>query len=62
MNAQDEALAAFKAVNLLNLIRDLCNWPDYCVLKFTAIQSRHYCDLETESFGIEDLATLCGDD
>lgn len=28
---------------------------DYCVLKFTAIKSRHYCDLKTESFNIEDL-------
>jgi general stress protein 26 len=24
--------------------------PDYCVLKFTAIKGRHYCDLKTESF------------
>lgn len=30
--------------------------PDYCVLKFTAIKGRHYCDLKTESFNIEDLA------
>lgn len=29
--------------------------PDYCVLKFTAIKGRHYCDLKTESFNIEDL-------
>ena len=29
--------------------------PDYCVLKFTAIRGRHYCDLKTESFNIEDL-------
>ena len=29
--------------------------PDYCVLKFTAIKGRYYCDLKTESFGIEDL-------
>ncbi len=29
--------------------------PDYCVLKFTAIKGRHYCDLKTESFDIEDL-------
>ena len=29
--------------------------PDYCVLKFTAIRGRHYCDLKTESFSIEDL-------
>ena len=30
--------------------------PDYCVLKFTAIRGRHYCDLKTESFNVEDLA------
>lgn len=24
--------------------------PDYCVLKFTATQGRHYCDFKTESF------------
>ncbi len=29
--------------------------PDYCVLKFTAIKGRHYCDLKTESFTFEDL-------
>ena len=29
--------------------------PDYCVLKFTAIKGRHYCDLKTESFNVEDL-------
>ena len=29
--------------------------PDYCVLKFTAIKGRYYCDLKTESFDIEDL-------
>ncbi len=29
--------------------------PDYCVLKFTAIKGRHYCDLKTESFNIGDL-------
>lgn len=29
--------------------------PDYCVLKFTAIKGRHYCNLKTESFQIEDL-------
>lgn len=29
--------------------------PDYCVLKFTAIKGRYYCDLKTESFYIEDL-------
>ena len=27
--------------------------PDYCVLKFTAISGRYYCDLNTESFIIE---------
>ena len=27
--------------------------PDYCVLKFTAIKGRYYCDLKTESFEIE---------
>lgn len=26
--------------------------PDYCVLKFTAIKGRHYCDLKTESFNV----------
>lgn len=29
--------------------------PDYCVLKFTAVKGRHYCDLKTESFEIGDL-------
>lgn len=29
--------------------------PDYCVLKFTAIKGRYYCDLKTESFNMEDL-------
>ncbi len=29
--------------------------PDYCVLEFTAIKGRYYCDLRTESFNIEDL-------
>jgi len=24
--------------------------PDYCVLRFTAISGRYYCDLKTESF------------
>jgi len=24
--------------------------PDYCVLRFTAIKGRYYCDLKTESF------------
>lgn len=28
--------------------------PDYCVLKFTAIKGRHYCNLKTESFDVED--------
>lgn len=23
--------------------------PDYCVLRFTAVKARHYCDLRTES-------------
>ena len=27
--------------------------PDYCVLKFTAICGRYYCDLNTEDFDIE---------
>lgn len=30
--------------------------PDYCVLKFTATKGRHYCDLKSESFTMEDLA------
>lgn len=30
--------------------------PDYCVLKFTALNGRHYCNLKTESFIVEDLA------
>ena len=29
--------------------------PDYCVLKFTAIRGRYYCNLKTESFQVEDL-------
>ena len=29
--------------------------PDYCVLKFTAVKGRYYCDLKTESFNMEDL-------
>ncbi|MCI9081722.1 MAG: pyridoxamine 5'-phosphate oxidase family protein [Lachnospiraceae bacterium] len=29
--------------------------PDYCVLKFTAIKGRYYCDLKTENFKMEDL-------
>lgn len=28
--------------------------PDYCVLKFTAVKGRRYCDLKTESFLWED--------
>ena len=27
--------------------------PDYCVLRFTAVSGRYYCDLRTESFRIE---------
>ena len=27
--------------------------PDYCVLKFTAIGGRYYCDLKTENFEIK---------
>ena len=26
--------------------------PDYCVLKFTAVKGRYYCDLKTESFEV----------
>lgn len=29
--------------------------PDYCVLMFTAIKGRYYCDLKTENFKMEDL-------
>lgn len=29
--------------------------PDYCVLKFTPTKGRHYCNLKTESFHLEDL-------
>ena len=29
--------------------------PDYCVLKFTAVKGRYYCDLKTESFDMKDL-------
>lgn len=29
--------------------------PDYCVLKFTAIKGRHYCDLKSESFAVDEL-------
>ncbi|MCL2354506.1 MAG: pyridoxamine 5'-phosphate oxidase family protein [Oscillospiraceae bacterium] len=27
--------------------------PDYCVLKFTATEGRHYCNLNTESFKLK---------
>ena len=26
--------------------------PDYCVLKFTAVKGRYYCDFKSESFSI----------
>ena len=26
--------------------------PDYCVLKFTAVKGRYYCDLKTERFDV----------
>ena len=29
--------------------------PDYCVLKFTAVKGRYYCDFKSESFMVEDL-------
>ncbi|MCI8401849.1 MAG: pyridoxamine 5'-phosphate oxidase family protein [Lachnospiraceae bacterium] len=29
--------------------------PDYCVLKFTAVRGRYYCDLKTTSFDIDRL-------
>ena len=29
--------------------------PNYCVLKFTAEKGRHYCDLRTEDFAMENL-------
>ncbi len=29
--------------------------PDYCVLKFTAIKGRRYCDFKSESFQMKDL-------
>lgn len=29
--------------------------PDYCVLKFTAVKGRYYCDLKSESFDMESL-------
>jgi len=28
--------------------------PDYCILKFTAISGRYYCDLKTENFSVEE--------
>ncbi len=31
------------------------NDPDYCVLKFTAIKGRHYCDFKTVGFDLKDL-------
>lgn len=30
--------------------RNGINDPDYCVLKFTAVKGRYYCDLKTKSF------------
>lgn len=30
--------------------------PDYCVLKFTAVKGRHYCDLKSESFTVGEMA------
>lgn len=29
--------------------------PDYCVLKFTALKGRHYCDLKKQSFNWDEL-------
>ncbi len=29
--------------------------PDYCVLKFTAVKGRYYCDLKSKSFTVEEL-------
>lgn len=29
--------------------------PDYCVLKFTAVKGRRYCNFKSESFSMEDL-------
>lgn len=29
--------------------------PDYCVLKFTALKGRQYCDLKTENFNMKDI-------
>lgn len=28
--------------------------PDYCILKFTAISGRYYCDLKSESFSCQE--------
>lgn len=28
---------------------------DYCVLKFTALKGRQYCDLKTENFNMKDI-------
>lgn len=28
---------------------------DYCVLKFTVVKGRYYCDLKTESFNCDEL-------
>lgn len=36
--------------------------PDYCVLKFTAIKGRHYCDLKTENIDILSLNNEDGKD
>ena len=27
--------------------------PDYCILRFTAVSGRYYCNLKTESFEVE---------
>ena len=35
--------------------------PDYCVLKFTAVKGRHYCDLRTEDFTMEHLIKIYTD-
>ena len=29
--------------------------PDYCILEFTALNGRYYCDLKTESFDLEKI-------
>lgn len=29
--------------------------PDYCVLKFTAVKGRYYCNFKSTSFHVEDL-------